>query len=105
MEESILIIIKDAFKSFFETETGTPDGKVNLLGGLICAVVLLGIIATDWIDKILSCLNKDYEAGMPWYATVALFLALIGFFCYCVKKVSSANVADSISNGITDNTN
>nr|WP_302660671.1 hypothetical protein [uncultured Clostridium sp.] len=103
MDKSFLDIIKEALLKFIETEKGTPDGIVNLFGGIICGTVVVGAISTDIFDKILSCIFKEYEAGMPWYAVVALIIGLMIFFQLCQRNVAAANIAMQKINDTTNN--
>lgn len=90
-QESIIQIIKSVSKKCFDTETSTEAGRMNLFTGLLCVLMFIVAIATDWLDKIVSLLNKDYEAGLPPYAILVLIFMILVYFAYCIHKVSSIN--------------
>lgn len=92
--ESIWEIIKDGCKKCFKAETSTEAGRLNLLGGLICAVFILTLITTDIIDKILWCINNKYEIGLPWYAILVLIGMFLLYCSYCINKLIKINKLD-----------
>lgn len=92
--QTIWEIIKENCKKCFETETSTEPGRINLLGTLICAAIVVTAMASEVIDKVIWCFNNSYELGIPWYAIIALVAMLSIQISYCVSRVSKINDID-----------
>ena len=90
-DDSIIKILKNSARKCFETETSTEAGRMNLFTGLLCVFMFIVAISTDTIDKILTFINNEYEAGLPAYAILFLFFMVVGYFAYCINKVASIN--------------
>lgn len=92
--QTIWKIIKESCKKCFETETSTESGRINLVGTLICAAIVVTAMASELVDKAIWCFNNSYELGIPWYAVVALVAMLLIQISYCVSRVSKINDID-----------
>ncbi len=89
--KSLWEILKDGCKQCFITETSTEAGRINLIGALICAAIVIMAIGSSFIDKIIWCFNNKYESGLPWYAVIALVVMFLLYFSYCVNKLIKIN--------------
>lgn len=91
-EESMWKIIKIACRKCFDAETSSEAGRANLCFGiLLFSIIVLILLPNSIIDKILYCLNNNYQIGMPWYATFVLIICLILYSVYCINKIVAVN--------------
>lgn len=98
-EDSIIEIIKGAFIECIKAETSSEEGRVNLIGGIFCLLLIVMIHTTSFIDKLIWCLNNSYQFGIPWYASIILIILLGVYFIYCIKWVRKKNkIEENTSN-------
>ena len=80
--------IKELMKDYIKTETESTCGKVNLISGILLAILVILLVVPNTLLVIMQCFFPKVELLMPWYGVLIMFGFLIAFFLICIRYVS-----------------
>lgn len=80
-------------KSVLKAETLTAPGRVNLLGMLTIAVIMMPSALERWAEPIARIFNSDYSSGGSSIVSIGLVVA-----AYCLLCVLILAVLDHLGN-------
>jgi hypothetical protein len=75
-----------------KTELGSTAGRVNLLGGIVVAILIGGIFIEDIGAKVLSAVllyfSRSPLPSLSGWAILAALVVFVGYFIFCVHTIS-----------------
>lgn len=87
-EEPIWRILQKFIRDFVKSETNSTSSKINLIFGVLVFAMISAGMTTELVDKIVKLFNPKVDFGLPWYGILFMFALGIGYFVYCINKVT-----------------